>query len=59
VEKHLVAGLRGSLVARVMYVFDDAVVFVAPPPGIGTEGSSFLVQTLEAIGDPTNGCVHR
>lgn len=51
--RHLVAGYEG-LLTRAMYVFDDALVLVDPPPDITAAGVvKRLGKTLKTIGAPT------
>ena len=51
--RHLVEGFEG-LLREVMYVFDDAVVFVSPPPSVKLlDGLGLLTRKLKAAKVPT------
>lgn len=50
--RHLVKGFEGML-ARVMYVFDDAVVLVNPPPSVAiADGTRLLIARLKGVNGP-------
>lgn len=50
--QHLLKGFEG-LLAHVMYVFDDAVVFVNPPPSVAAaDGVRLFITNLKGVHGP-------